>query len=551
MIGSVGASVAMAMVPAALLGGCAEEILNTQPFEPTVWYSIDPSGAISVKVTKAEMGQHVGTSLARIVAEELEADWSAVSIDYVDTDAKYGAYVTGGSWSVWTSFDQLSRAGAAGRVALIEEGARLLGVESGQCVAENSQVVCGGKQISYADIVAKGQLSRTYTDEQLASLPLKAAKDRKLVGVDTLALDVPAKSQGTAIYGIDATYEGMVYAKPLLPPTRYGSSVQSVDDSRAKSKHMVLDDPSNSVPGWVLVVADSYHAAQRAAQVIDVKWQAGPTTAVQEADLIARADEQIASGEGALVLDDAGIDTAFDAAEQVLEARYTTSTALHFQLEPVNAIGLQKDGKWELHTGAQWQSLSMPVYAKALGEPEENIVMRTHLLGGGFGRRLNGDYGVPALLAAKALGKPVKVVLSREDDSRFDSPRSPSVQHLRMALGANSQVLGMQHAASAGWPTAELASFFLAEGTNGEKYDPFSINGADHWYDVGPHQVRAVMNDLAQQTFRPGWLRSVAPGWTNWASECFMDEAAHMSGVDPLSFAKPPRRFCAKCGGRC
>ena len=235
MIGSVGASVAMAMVPAVLLGGCAEEILNTQPFEPTVWYSIDPSGAISVKVTKAEMGQHVGTSLARIVAEELEADWSAVSIDYVDTDAKYGAYVTGGSWSIWTSFDQLSRAGAAGRVALIEEGARLLGVESGQCVAENSQVVCGNKQISYADIVAKGQLSRTYTDEQLASLPLKAAKDRKLVGVDTLALDVPAKSQGTAIYGIDATYEGMVYAKPLLPPTRYGSSVQSVDDSRAKS----------------------------------------------------------------------------------------------------------------------------------------------------------------------------------------------------------------------------------------------------------------------------------------------------------------------------
>ena len=403
MIGSVGASVAMAMVPAALLGGCAEEILNAQPFEPTVWYSIDPSGAISVKVTKAEMGQHVGTSLARIVAEELEADWSAVSIDYVDTDAKYGAYVTGGSWSIWTSFDQLSRAGAAGRVALIEEGARLLGVEPGQCVAENSQVVCGNKQISYADIVAKGQLSRTYTDEQLASLPLKAAKDRKLVGVDTLALDVPAKSQGTAIYGIDATYEGMVYAKPLLPPTRYGSSVQSVDDSRAKSvrgyqQSLVLVDPSNSVPGWVLVVGDSYHAAQRAAQVIDVKWQAGPTAAVQEADLIARADEQIASGEGALVLDDAGIDTAFDAAEQVLEARYTTSTALHFQLEPVNAIGLQKDGKWELHTGAQWQSLSMPVYAKALGEPEENIVMRTHLLGGGFGRRLNGDYGVPALM---------------------------------------------------------------------------------------------------------------------------------------------------------
>ena len=138
MIGSVGASVAMAMVPAALLGGCAEEVLNTQPSEPTVWYSIDPSGAISVRVTKAEMGQHVGTALARIVAEELEADWEAVSIDYVDTEARYGAYLTGGSWSIWTSFDQLSRAGAAGRVALIAEGARLLGVEPSKCVAESS-----------------------------------------------------------------------------------------------------------------------------------------------------------------------------------------------------------------------------------------------------------------------------------------------------------------------------------------------------------------------------------------------------------------------------
>ncbi len=541
MIGSVGASVAMAMVPAALLGGCAEEVLNTQPFEPTVWYSIDPSGAISVRVTKAEMGQHVGTALARIVAEELEADWEAVSIDYVDTEARYGAYLTGGSWSIWTSFDQLSRAGAAGRVALIAEGARLLGVEPSKCVAESSQVVCGNVQISYGEIVAKGQLSRTYTDEQLASLPLKDAKDRKLVGVDTLALDVPAKSQGTAIYGIDASLEGMVYAKPLLPPTRYGSVVRSVDDSAANSvkgyqQALVLDDPSNSVPGWVLVIADSYHAAQRAAQVIEVDWQGGATTDVQEADIFARADEQISGGEGALVLDDDGVDAAFESAEQVLEARYTTNTALHFQLEPVNAIGVQRDGKWELHTGAQWQSLSMPVYAKALGEPEKNIVMRTHLLGGGFGRRLNGDYGVPALLAAKALGKPVKVVLSREDDSRFDSPRSPSVQHLRMALDANNQLLGMQHAASAGWPTAELASFFLATGANGEKYDPFSINGADHWYDVGAHQVRAVMNDLAQQTFRPGWLRSVAPGWTNWASESFMDEVAHSGGVDPLAF---------------
>ncbi|NCF44113.1 MAG: molybdopterin-dependent oxidoreductase, partial [Proteobacteria bacterium] len=128
MVGSMGAGVAMAFVPMSMLSGCAEEVLTKQRFEPTVWYSIQPSGAISVKITKAEMGQHIGTALARIVAEELEADWNDVSIDYVDTDAKYGTYVTGGSWSVFTSFDQLSRAGAAGRVTLIEAAAKLMGV---------------------------------------------------------------------------------------------------------------------------------------------------------------------------------------------------------------------------------------------------------------------------------------------------------------------------------------------------------------------------------------------------------------------------------------
>ena len=161
--------------------------------------------------------------------------------------------------------------------------------------------------------------------------------------------------------------------------------------------------------------------------------------------------------------------------------------------------------------------------------------MRTHLLGGGFGRRLNGDYCVPALLAAKALGKPVKVVFSREDDSRFDSPRSASVQEVSMAFDGGEKIVGMQHHATAGWPTSAMVPGFLGTGTNGEKFDPFSINGAEHWYDVGAHRVRAIKNDLANKTFRPGWLRSVGPGWTNWALESFVDEVAHSKGIDPVA----------------
>jgi len=164
------------------------------------------------------------------------------------------------------------------------------------------------------------------------------------------------------------------------------------------------------------------------------------------------------------------------------------------------------------------------------------VLMRTYLLGGGFGRRLNGDYAVPAALAAKALGRPVKLVWTRADDVHFDSPRSPSVQRLRMAFGPANQVTGMQHHACAGWPTQVMIPAFMPKGKNGAPYDPFAISGADHWYTVGAQRVRALSNDLANSTFRPGWLRSVGPGWTNWALESFMDEAARAAGMDTLAF---------------
>ena len=541
MIGATSAGFTLAFIPSALLTATPAQAMTENLFEPTIWYSIAPTGEISVNITKAEMGQHVGTALARIVAEELEADWADIRINHVDTEAKYGLFVTGGSWSVWQNFDLLSRAGAAGRASLIEEGAKLLGEKPSACKAENSYVIGNGERISFGDIVAKGDLTRTYSDEQLATLPIKPRQDRKLVGMQTMATDIPAKTNGTAVYGIDATYPGMVYAKPMMPPTRHGSVVEGVDDSAAKSiagyqQTLVLDDPSDTVPGWALVIADSYHAAQRAARVIKVDWQAGPGAQVSEADLLQRGAELLEGTSGSLVVDNEHVDHMFQAANSVLQASYTTNTVLHFQLEPVNAIGLEKDGRWELHTGNQWQSLILPTLGQALGVAPEKVVMRTYTLGGGFGRRLNGDYGVPALLAAKALGKPVKVVFSREDDSRFDSPRSASVQNLSMAFDADDQVIGMQHAAAAGWPTAAMAPFFLGPGANGEKFDPFSINGANHWYDVGAHRVRAVMNDLANETFRPGWLRSVGPGWTNWALESFMDEAAHKVGIDPVAF---------------
>src|SRR5271166_6078650 len=510
-------------------------------FEPTIWYSIDRDGIVTVNIIRAEMGQHIGTALARMLTDELEADWDKVRIVAVDTDPKWGLMVTGGSWSVWMTFPVFSRAGAAGRIALVEEGAKLLGVPATDCVARNGAVVAGERSISYAEIVRRGDLSRTFTADELAQMPVKPASERRLIGRAVAALDVPSKTTGAAVYGIDAKVEGMVYARPKIPPTRNDSNVRAIDDSAARGvkgyiSSMALDDPSGTAPVWVMVVADSYPAAIRVADRVKVDWTVGEAANVSEQDVLDHGAKQIADSNGGVFLvDDEGVDAAFRAAKSTLTQSYTTGSVLHVQLEPVNALAFEKDGIFEIHTGNQWQSLILPVLSKALGLPQERIVLRTYYLGGGFGRRLNGDYAVPAALAAKAMGKPVKMVLTRPDDMRFDSFRSPSIQTLRMAFDAGGKVTAMDHQASAGWPTEVMAPGFMSKGLNG-KYDPFAIAGADHWYDVGAQRVRALSNDVANRAFRPGWLRSVGPGWTNWAVETFMDEAAHAAGVDPVAF---------------
>src|SRR5271156_6709714 len=167
LIGVAGASVAFGFAPVEAL---ADAMPASPPsaFEPSIWYSIDRDGIVAVNVIRAEMGQHIGTALARILADELEADWDKVRIDAVDSDPKWGLMVTGGSWSVWTTFPVFSRAGAAGRAALVEAGAKLLDVPANQCRARSGAVVTGDRSVSYADIVKQGDLKRSFTADELA-----------------------------------------------------------------------------------------------------------------------------------------------------------------------------------------------------------------------------------------------------------------------------------------------------------------------------------------------------------------------------------------------
>ncbi len=542
LIGALGSGFTLAFTRPGTIIDDTSAAVAAKVFEPTIWYQIDSKGVVTVNIAEAEMGQHVGTALARILVEELEADWDSVRLNHVDTDPKWGQLLTGGSWSVWHNFYPLSRAGAAGRMALVDEGARLLGVPGDKCEASAGVVSCGKHKITYAEIVKRGDISRSFSADEMENIPVKEPSRHRLIGTDVTAVDVPGKVDGTGRYGIDARIEGMVYARPVMPPTRYGSRAVSVDDSAARTiegyiGYKILDDPSETVPGWIVVYADSFTAASKAAEKVGVQWEKGDAADVTEKDIIDHGEKLIDTpSTGSLIRSDDGVDEAFAGAASTLEQTYITDSVLHFQLEPVNALAFQKDGNWEIHTGNQWQSLIMPTLARALGVSEDRIVMRTYLLGGGFGRRLFGDYALLAALASRAINKPVKLVCTREDDARLDCFRSPSIQRLRMAFDKRGRITGMEHHAAAGWPTKEMSPSGLSDGLNGEPYDQFSINGADHWYDTGKHRIRAISNELASRSFLPGWLRSVGPGWTNWALESFMDEAAHAAGKDPVAF---------------
>ncbi|MDJ0813355.1 MAG: molybdopterin-dependent oxidoreductase [Woeseiaceae bacterium] len=512
-------------------------------FSPSVWFEVDGNGKVLVNIAKAEMGQHVGTALARVVADELGANWDDVRIDHVDSDPKWGYMVTGGSWSVFTTFTMLSQAGAAGRTILRDAGAALLGANAEDATVENGIVSANGESVSFADIVRKGDISRTFTDEELGAMPVKPASERTMIGKPTRALDIEAKVGGGAVYGLDVELDGMVYAHPLIPPTRYGSTIRSIDDTAAKDirgyiQTLVLEDPSEVLQGWAVVIAENYPAAMRAAAAVVVDWEAGPTADVSEADLIAEGNRLVNDkASGVLAVDDGDVAAARADASSMHSAKYTTSTALHFTLEPANALVEFRDGKCHIHSGNQWQSLILPTLATALQMEETDIVIHQYYLGGGFGRRLWGDPMIPAALAAKQLGKPVKIVFQRADDSRFDCCRSASVARLDASFDADGNVTGIEHAMASGWPTLAMAPGFMPDAVDGNgKFDPFATNGSDHWYTLANHRVRSINNDLAQRTFLPGWLRAVGPGWITWGLESFIDELALISGKDPIEF---------------
>jgi CO/xanthine dehydrogenase Mo-binding subunit len=549
LVGSAAAGLALGYSAMPLLG-TDSALAAPSHFDPSVWYSIAPDGLVTVTCGKADMGQHIASTMSQIICEELGANWKDMRVQLASNDPKFndpvlGAQITGGSWSTMMNFDAMSRAGAAGRIALTEAAANAMGVPAGELTVRDSVISHPKKKsMTFAEVVKSGKATKTFTPEELKAIKLKTSDQYTMIGVSVPQLDIPSKTNGTAKYGIDVMLPGMVYGKVVTPPVRYGATVKSVDDSAAKKvpgfiKAVTLDDKTATTTGWVVAVADTYANARRAADALKITYDGGPNAKLSSESLLTEARRlQKLDDSGQFFVKDGDTAAAFGTAAKVMEAEYTTNINIHAPMEPMNATAQLQGDIWHIYTGNQFATRSGAIAAGAAGVDPKFVVMHQMWLGGGFGRRLDADMTVPAVQAAKAVGKPVKVIYSRENDMTMDFSRPLTLQKVKAGVDADGKLIALNHDVVSAWPTKRwgIPDFLSPSVDKKGPLDAFTVNGADFFYSVPNHNVRAILNEMAHNATPSGQLRSVAPGWTFWAVESMVDELAHAAGKDPAQY---------------
>jgi isoquinoline 1-oxidoreductase subunit beta len=532
-------------------------------FTPSIWFTLTPDGKVTMHIVKAEMGQHVGTGLAQVIAEELEVKWDDVRLDSplesVENFAIYGLAYTVNSGSITTEFDRLSRAGAAGRMALIEAGAKILGANETDCTASNSRVTdrVSSRSVSYGEIIQKVKIDRKFAyPEDFKAIKLKAPGTYNMIGKSIPALDIPSKTNGQAKYGIDVFLPNMVYGALVIPRTRYGSKVKSIDDSEARKipgfvKAVKVDDSMGKCTGWVVALAEKFPVAVRAAQALKVEVDPGPYGGLNTADLFAEYAQTTKNATaGANWVLEGDVDKALAGAEKVLEMEYTTDMVCHATMEPLNATVHFVDGAWHVYSGTQSTSfarMTLTAYlSKVLGQKPEDIKIYVHesILGGGFGGKQDYDEILAAAYCAKEAGRPVKLIQTRESTFATSFPRTPTYHKLKAGL-KNGQLVAMDHNICCGWmgPRFSVGKKYGTDwlqldswDAKKEDIDQWSIGGSDHWYDVENNRVRAFDSDRTTWAVQASALRTVSNSYNMFVVESFMDEVAHALNRDPLEF---------------
>jgi len=496
-------------------------------YEPNTSLTITPDGLVTVHILKAEMGQGVGTALAQIVAEELEADWKDIRIDYPTSDPKYGLMLTGGSWSVNWTFDTLSRAGAAARLALIDAAANQWKVPASECIAARSTVrhLPSGNSMSYGAIVAKVPITKTFTEDDLKKIPLKKPAEYKVIGQWIQRLDIPEKTNGRAKFGIDNFVNGMVYAKVAYPPTREGGKHTAVDDSAAKKVKGYVK--TVVTPDLIAVLATSYEAAVKARDALKITWDPGPNASVSSESIFKNFAARVADPDLKEWYKEGEVATA--PTVKTHTATYMTDYVAHMQLEPMNCVARYEGGVYDLYTGSQFQTRAVGVLAAVLKVEPTKVRIHQQYLGGGFGRRLDPDIILEAALIAREAGRPVKLIRSREEDLQRDFYRSAALQMVKAGMDSTGKVTTWENRVVATHPGTRWGPDFVDK----QGLDQFALNGADHIYAIPNQSVRAA---AVETGISVGYVRAVAPNYTFFAVESFIDELAALNKVDPVQF---------------
>lgn len=491
------------------------------------WVHIADDNSITLITARSEMGQGVYTALPMLLAEELGVDLASIKVEVAPPNAKAygnalvgGLQLTGGSTSVRDGWDRLRIAGAQAREMLAGAAAARWKVMRDQVRPGNGFVTGpGGRKASFGELAAAAA-----TMPVPEKPPLKDPKDFRLIGKSTRRLDTPAKVNGTARFGIDVKLPGMLYAALEQPPV-IGGTVKTVDSAKAKGIPGVVDVVQ--IPDGVAVVADSWWRANQARKALVIEWDEGAGAALDHNSMLAGTRAALDSGTPKLFKANGDANAVIAASSRVLRAEYVSHLLSHAALEPMNFTAHYNNGRVHLIGPTQWQDLTQTAVAKALDIKPEDVTLETTFLGGSFGRRQEVDFVVQAAQISKAVGKPVKLLWSREDDMTHDFYRPQAVHRVAAALGSDGKPTAMTFRMASQSVGIRVFSIPL------KVQDPTMTESA-----VAPYEIAATRHDVVKHDagLRVGYWRSVSNPLNVFANECFIDELAKEAGQDPYAY---------------
>jgi isoquinoline 1-oxidoreductase subunit beta len=498
-------------------------------FAPNAFIRIDHAGKTTLVMPQVEMGQGVYTAVAMILADELDADFAAVTLEHAPPNDKlygnptFGVQVTGNSNSIRAFWKPLRVAGATARAMLVAAAAGQWQVDPASCAAANGKVTHGasGRVAAYGDLVDAASSVPVPQNP-----PLKDPKDFTLIGKPLKRLDTPNKTDGKVVYGIDALLPGMKFATLAQCPV-FGGKVGHVDDSAAKvvpgvRQIVVLDD-------LVAVVGDHTWAAKKGLEALNVTWDEGPNAKVSSADIW--EDLRAASKKDGVVAKSVGdVAKGLTQGDRV-DGEYELPFLAHAPMEPLNCTVHVTADACEVWTGTQVMTRVQSAAAQAAGLPLDKVTVHNHLLGGGFGRRLEADMVATSVRIAKQVDGPVKVVWTREEDIRHDIYR-PVYRDTISASLQNGKIVAWKYKISGSSIMARWAPSIFINGIDVDAVD----SAVDMPYDIPNRQVEYVRAE--PPAVPTGFWRGVGPNNNVFAIECFMDELARKANMDPVEFRR-------------